>query len=113
MRENPDPLPYRDREADTPERERQQYLTVGAAVIALVTVFGCGGVVWMMWNLRVGTPPPINWRSPALFSAGALAGIVTLGVLAWNRGDRAVPWGLLIGTALGLLCEGFCYVKLS
>jgi hypothetical protein len=106
------PLEYRDREADQPDRERQQLRTVGAAAIGLLTVFGCG-VVWVMWNLQLGgpptTPPPLEWKFPTLCSAGALALLLALGTAAWRRGDRTIPRGLLIGTSLGLLCEGICF----
>jgi hypothetical protein len=109
MSKSPEPLEYRDRQADRPGTERQQLRTVGAAAIALLTVLACG-LVWVLWNVQIGGPPqPLEWKFPTLCSAGALAGLTLLGVLAWRREDRAAVRGLLIGTGLGLLCEGLCF----
>jgi hypothetical protein len=107
-------LPYRDAEEDVPEHRRRVHQAVGAAVISCGVVFACG-YVWTISNLRFGPPGPtwyrFNWEFPGLCSAAALLLLCVWGYIAWRRGARAVSLGLLVGLAIGLLCEGACFMR--
>jgi hypothetical protein len=107
-------LRYRDGVEDMLAHRRRVHQAVGAAVIACGVVFACG-VVWAISNLRFGPPGyagyRLNWQFPTLCSVPALLALCVWGYIAWRRGARAVSLGLLIGLAIGLLCEGVCFTR--
>ena len=105
-------LAYRNAHADHRPSRSQIPAAIGMAILTGGIVASIG-FVWVIWNLRLGSPraprPPVNWIFPVIWAISGLAIIVSLIIFNSRKGRKTVVAGIWIALGISLLLEGICF----